>query len=135
MDISTKTNYTRGPKLSDEKQWFLSEFTIDPAVQRFIPPSVVDESFKITGETTGLLLTHQPLEHRFHYEDYEQISLMLSGRKEASVRISASGYEYGLTHTLYYVPEGSPERSILTSELSIPQVELAGVCALKRDEE
>ncbi|KAF3192150.1 hypothetical protein TWF788_004337 [Orbilia oligospora] len=49
------------------------------------------------------------------------------------LEIYPSGYDYDLTHTLYYIPERNPPRTVPTSELTIEGVELVGIAQLDKD--
>lgn len=133
MDMSTETGYTRSAKHYDEQGRFLPRNPTDAKIQRLIPTSVVGESVSVSGTTVGLLLTHQPHDARFQQPDYHRVSLMINGREDGYVRIIRYDRNYDLTHTLYYLPEGSSERSILTSELSVPGVDLTGTCTFERE--
>lgn len=133
MDMSTETGYTRSAKHYDDQGRFLPRNPTDAKIQRLIPASVVGESVSVSGTTVGLLLTHQPHEARFQHPDYHRVSLTTNGREDGYVRIIRYDRDYDLTHTSHYLPEGSSERSILTSELSVPRVELTGTCTFERE--
>lgn len=124
----------RSAELSDRQREFLSRFLVDAAVQQLIPPSIVTENVVLGVEMVGLLLSHQPLTARFHHADYFRLNEFLSGHLGGSVRILPSGYDYDLTHSFFYVGCGCLPRTIATSQLTIPGVELAGVCVLGRRE-
>jgi hypothetical protein len=124
----------RSGRLSDRQRSFLSRMLVDPTVQQLIPSSVVTETIEIGPQDIGLLLTHQPLIARFHHNDYHRLSEFLSGCRNGSSVIFPTGYDYDLTHTLYYLVSGGSRRSIATEELSIPGVELTGACVLGRRE-
>lgn len=132
--MNNETGFTRSPNLSDKQRQFLAQFTIDTEVQRFIPASTVGESVQISTTAAGLLLTHQPLVTRFYWDDFTQMSLLINGRLNGYVTIFPSGYDYDLTHTLYLASFGSAERSIPSSELTVPGVELTGAREFARDE-
>lgn len=132
--MNSETGYIRSSNLSDKQRQFLTRFTIDPAVQRLIPSSTISEAVHIPSTAVVLLLTHQPLVARFHWDDFFQMSQLINERLNGFVTIFPSGYDYDLTHTLYLVSLDSPERTIPTSELTIPGVELTGAHTFERDE-
>lgn len=132
--MSAGTGYIRSANLSAKQREFLSRFTIDAGIQRLIPSSTVSETVHISTTAVGLLLTHQPLVARFYGNDFFQISQLINGRLNGYVTILPSGYDYDLTHTLYFLPLDTAERNIPTSELSIPGVELTGAHTFERDE-
>lgn len=129
--MSAGTGYIRS---ANKQRQFLSRFTIDAGVQRLIPSSTVSENEHISTTAVGLLLTHQPLVARFYWNDFFQVSKLINGRLNGFVTILPSGYDYDLTHTLYFLPLDTADRSIPTSELSIPGVELLGARTFERDE-
>lgn len=132
--MSEGTGYIRSANLSAKQRQFLSRFTIDAGVQRLIPSSTVSENVHISAAAVGLLLTHQPLVARFYWNDFLQVSQLINRRLNRFVTILPSSYDYDLTHTLYFLPLDTVERSIPTSELSIPGVELTGAHPFERDE-
>lgn len=134
METGTATDFIRSAQLSDQQRQFLSQYTIDPAVQRSIPTSFVGESVNLSAITVGLLLTHQPLVARFYWYDYFKVSQLINGRADGYLTILPSGYDYDLTHSLYLLARGSLARTISTSELSIPGVELVGAYTFEREE-
>lgn len=132
--MNGETEFIRSSNLSDKQRQFLTRFTIDPEVQRLIPSSNVGENVQVSATAVGLLLTYQPLVARFYWDDFFQMSLLVNGRLNGYVTIFPSGYDYDLTHTLHLASFDSPERSIPSSELTIPGVELTGAREFERDE-
>lgn len=132
--MNAETGYIRSSNLSDKQRQFLSQYTIDPEVQRLIPSSTISDSVDISSTAVGLLLSHQPLVGRFYWDDFTQLSLLINRRLDGYVTIFPSGYDYDLTHTLFFLSLDNPERSIPTSELTFSGVELTGACTFERDE-
>jgi hypothetical protein len=125
----------RSANLSDRQREFLSQFLVDSGVQQCIPPSVITENVVLGPESFGLLLTHQPLTGRFYPGDYIRLNEFVSGRMNSGcMRILPSGYDYDLTHTLFYLIPGGERRSIKSEDLTIPEIELSGACILGRQE-
>lgn len=126
------TSYTRSSNLSDRQRDFLAKYyTIDLAIQRLIPSSTVSPTLTISSPTIGVLLTHQPLITRFYGEFLSIQRLLNPSARHSPIVIYASGYDYDLTHSLYYVP--SP-RSLPTSQLTAEGVELSGIYSFDRAE-
>ncbi|KAF9032612.1 hypothetical protein BJ165DRAFT_1517175 [Panaeolus papilionaceus] len=131
--------FPRSPRLSASQAKFLASWVVDLSVQNLIPSSTnsdwtIPESLTIAPPTCGVLLSHQPLVDRFRWGQNSTLCQYLTGRQYGYIEIYPSGYDYDLTHTLYYVPPGNPERSVPTSELTIDGVELVGIAQLTKPE-
>ncbi|KAK6513601.1 hypothetical protein TWF506_008038 [Arthrobotrys conoides] len=110
---------------------------MDLSVQNVVPGNTshewsVPETFTISPPTMGVLLSHQPLDDRFRWSHNSTLCKFLTGDSSGYIEIYPSGYDYDLTHTLYYVPEQNPPRTVPTSELTIDGVELVGITQLDK---
>ena len=129
--------YPRSPRLSASQAKFLTtSWVIDLSVQNLIPSTInsVSEFLTIAPPTRGVLLTHQPLVDRFRWGQNSTLCQYMTGCQDGYVEIYPSGYDYDLTHTLYHVPPGNPERNVPTSDLTIDGVELVGIAQLTESE-
>ncbi|RPB19497.1 hypothetical protein L211DRAFT_842571 [Terfezia boudieri ATCC MYA-4762] len=130
--------FKRSPRLSLKQRDFLTKsWAIDLAVQNLIPGNTsqewsVPETFTISPSTLGVLLSHQPLNDRFRWGHNSSLCKFLTGNSSGYIEIYPSGYDYDLTHTLYYIPERNPPRTVSTSELTIEGVELVGITQLDK---
>ncbi|KAF3126251.1 hypothetical protein TWF703_010509 [Orbilia oligospora] len=131
--------FKRSPRLSERQCDFLTRaWTIDLLVQNLIPGNTshewsVPETLTISPPTLGVLLSHQPLEDRFRWSQNSTLCQFLTGNSSGFLEIYPSGYDYDLTHTLYYIPERNPPRTVPTSELTIEGAELVGITQLDKD--
>ncbi|KAF8464692.1 hypothetical protein BDZ91DRAFT_729647 [Kalaharituber pfeilii] len=113
-------DFKRSPKLDSKQRDFLSKhYAIDISVQNLIPGNTSHD----WSVPKTLAIAHRP---------YSMLCQFLPGRSIGYVEIYPSGYDYDLTHTLYYVPESNPARTVPTSELTIEGVELVGVQQLDK---
>ncbi|KAM6489347.1 hypothetical protein JOM56_015248 [Amanita muscaria] len=118
--------FPRSPRLSASQAKFLTtSWVIDLSVQNLIPSTI---------NSDWTFFTHQPLVDRFRWGQNSTLCQYLTGRRDGYVEIYPSGYDYDLTHTLYHVPPGNPERNVPTSELTIDGVELVGITQLTEPE-
>ena len=131
--------FPRSPRLSASQAKFLASWVIDLSVQNLIPSTInsdwtVPESLTIAPPTRGVLLTHQPLVDRFRWGQNSTLCQYLTGRLDGYIEIYPSGYDYDITHTLYHVTSGNPERTVPTSDLTIDGVELVGISQMTEPE-
>ncbi|KAF3910967.1 hypothetical protein AA313_de0200731 [Arthrobotrys entomopaga] len=127
----------RSPRLSPSQSKFLKTWPVDLSVQNLIPGNTsqewsVPETLSFDSSTSGVLLSHQPLVDRFRWGHNSSLCKFLTGYSSGYLQIFPSGYDYDLTHTLYYVPERNPPRTVNTSELTIEGVELVGITLLDK---
>ncbi|KAF3918219.1 hypothetical protein ABW20_dc0108507 [Dactylellina cionopaga] len=90
---------------------------------------------KIGPPTNGIVqvLRAPPTPRRpFHWGHNPSLCKFLTGDSTGYLEIYPSGYDYDLTHTLYYIPESNPPRTVPTSELTIEGVELVGITQLDK---
>ncbi|KAK6527197.1 hypothetical protein TWF281_010388 [Arthrobotrys megalospora] len=130
--------FKRSASLSPRQCDFLKKsWPIDLSVQNLIPGNTshewsVPETLTISPSTLGVLLSHQPLEDRFRWGHNSSLCKFLTGDSSGYLEVYPSGYDYDLTHTLYYIPERNPPRTVPTSELTIEGVELVGITQLDK---